>query len=105
MFDNGYYNPYQQQQRMPQFVVRQVSNVEEAKACLIDPVNVWLFVDMQAGRIYMKRMGSNGLSVFNVFSCSDGEAVSGGADPLKALSDRVTALENALGVKAEETHG
>lgn len=62
MYGTDYgYNPYggfQQRQTTPQFVVRQVGNIEEAKSCLIDPVNVWLFIDMQAGKIYMKRMAT-----------------------------------------------
>lgn len=102
MFDqNGFYTPYmgQTQQRMPQFVVRQVGNIEEAKSCLIDPLNVWLFVDMTAGRIYMKRMGSNGTSLFDIFVAE--QNVERKPDPLESVERRLTALENALGVGKE----
>lgn len=115
MYENFGYNPYRQQpspvpQASPQFVVRQVGNIEEARSCLIDPLNIWLFVDMQSGKIYMKRMGNNGMSLFDVFAVEQPpipQAQIASPDKLKDIESRLSALEKSLGVKepAKEAEG
>ena len=59
----------------PQFITKQVSSIEEARAYIIDGVNTYLFVDYQGGKIYMKRLGNNGTSEFYVFTAEQASNV------------------------------
>lgn len=52
----------------PQFITRQVTSIDEARAYLIDAINTYLFLDFNAGKIYLKRMNNNGLADFYTFS-------------------------------------
>lgn len=92
-------NPFYAQQR-PQVVTRYVGSIEEAKACVIDPLNIWLFINMSAGEIYMKHMTNYGSSDFTVFVPQGAKKEGSGT----ALEDRVAKLEEivkAMGVKDE----
>ena len=42
-------------QNQSQFITKQVTNIEEAKAYIVDPFNSYLFVDINSGKIYMKK--------------------------------------------------
>ena len=99
-FQQQMFNPgqmYQQiQPQTTQFIARQVSNIEEAKACLIDPLSTFLFIDSSCGKIYMKRMNNNGLSDFYVFSVEENKQEMK-QDPLEAINKRLENIENKLG--------
>ena len=99
-FQQQMFNPgqmYQQiQPQTTQFIARQVSNIEEAKACLIDPLSTFLFIDSSCGKIYMKRMNNNGLSDFYVFSVEENRQEMK-QDPLEAINKRLENIENKLG--------
>ena len=99
-FQQQVFNPgqmYQQiQPQTTQFIARQVSNIEEAKACLIDPLSTFLFIDSSCGKIYMKRMNNNGLSDFYVFSVEENRQEMK-QDPLEAINKRLENIENKLG--------
>lgn len=99
-FQQQMFNPgqmYQQiQPQTTQFITRQVSNIEEAKACLIDPLSTFLFIDSSCGKIYMKRMNNNGLSDFYVFSVEENKQEMN-QDPLEAINKRLENIENKLG--------
>ena len=99
-FQQQMFNPgqmYQQiQPQTTQFITRQVSNIEEAKACLIDPLSTFLFIDSSRGKIYMKRMNNNGLSDFYVFSVEENRQEMK-QDPLEAINKRLENIENKLG--------
>ena len=99
-FQQQMFNPgqmYQQiQPQTTQFITRQVSNIEEAKACLIDPLSTFLFIDSSCGKIYMKRMNNNGLSDFYVFSVEENRQEMK-QDPLEAINKRLENIENKLG--------
>ena len=99
-FQQQMFNPgqmYQQiQPQTTQFITRQVSNIEEAKACLIDPLSTFLFIDSSCGKIYMKRMNNNGLSDFYVFSVEENKQEMK-QDPLEAINKRLENIENKLG--------
>lgn len=99
-FQQQMFNPgqmYQQiQPQTTQFITRQVSNIEEAKACLIDPLSTFLFIDSSCGKIYMKRMNNNGLSDFYVFSVEENKQEMR-QDPLEAINKRLENIENKLG--------
>lgn len=59
------------QQAMPIATLkgRPVSGIEEAKAAQIDfDGSVHVFTDIANGKIYIKQMGMNGLSVFNTYA-------------------------------------
>lgn len=97
-FPNPYQNPYQFP-RQNQFITKQVSNIEEAKACLVDPLSIYLFVDMNSGKIYMKQMNNNGLSDFYIFS-AEVPMEENKTDPFQAINERLINIENMLGGKS-----
>lgn len=88
------YNPYSYNQ--PQFVAKQVSNIDEARAYIIDGISTYLFVDYQNGRIYMKRMNNNGQSEFYPFVMEQ-PAQEGRHDPLAEINERLANIERKLG--------
>ena len=60
--------PYPQQ---PQINSRFVTNIEEAKATIIAPLSVNIFIDIASGKIYMKKMNNNGLAEFYEYIITD----------------------------------
>lgn len=60
------FNPYPQPQQ-PNFVIQPVTNQDEAKAVIPEPMTTYLFPDASTGKIYMKRMSSNGASEFYTY--------------------------------------
>lgn len=60
---------YQPQQT--QIMSRYVSNIEEAKATIIAPLSVNIFIDIASGKIYMKKMNNNGLAEFYEYIIAD----------------------------------
>ena len=94
-YPNQFQNPYGNQFNQPQFITKQVSSIEEAKACLVDPLATYLFVDMNSGKIYMKRMNNNGLSDFYSFSVEQPQESK--IDPMETINQRLSNIENILG--------
>jgi hypothetical protein len=84
------------QQNIPKFITYQVSTIEEAKSFLIEPMNVYLFVDTNAGKIYMKRMNNNGLSEFYTFSVVESREENK-TDPLQEIKNKLNDIENKIG--------
>ncbi len=78
----------------PQLVTRYVSNVEEAKASMINPLSVNLYVDTASGKIYMKKMNNNGISEFYEYTISE---TADKYDPLSEINTRLSNIENFLG--------
>lgn len=104
MFDNfplfnqqQFQNPYpqfQNQYNMNQFVIKQVTNINEAKNAIINPLSIYLFVDYSNGNIYLKKMNNNGLSDFIVYSPQEEQKPN---DPFIQINERLTNIENKLG--------
>ena len=88
------YNPYSYNQ--PQFITKQVSNIDEARAYIIDGINTYLFVDYQNGKIYMKRMNNNGQSEFYPFIMEQPQQTQR-ANPLDEINARLANIEKRLG--------
>lgn len=80
-------------QNQSQFITKQVTNIEEAKAYIVDPFNSYLFVDINSGKIYMKKMNNNGMSDFYVFSIEENVK----QDPFAEINRRLDNIENKLG--------
>lgn len=80
-------------QNQSQFIAKQVTNIEEAKAYIVDPFNSYLFVDINSGKIYMKKMNNNGMSDFYVFSIEENVK----QDPFAEINRRLDNIENKLG--------
>lgn len=104
MFDNfplfnqqQFQNPYpqfQNQYNMNQFVIKQVTNINEAKNAIINPLSIYLFVDYSSGNIYLKKMNNNGLSDFIIYSPQEEPKPN---DPFIQINERLTNIENKLG--------
>ena len=87
--------PYAQQQQSPQFIVRQVGNIEEAKGFPIDPLSTFLFVDTGSGRIYLKRLNTtNGKSDFFTYGVVEDVPQ---VDPIGQINERLTNIEKLIG--------
>lgn len=89
------FNPYPQNQQ-PQFFVRQVGNVEEAKGFPVDPNTMYFFLDTGTGRIYMKKLNpSNGKSDFFIYEVKDSEEKE--PDAMGQINERLTNIEKLIG--------
>lgn len=110
MFGNPYdynpanYNPYTYKPpynpmayNQPQFITKQVSNIDEARAYIIDGINTYLFVDYQNGKIYMKRMNNNGQSEFYPFVMEQTAQTENRSNPLDEINVRLANIEKKLG--------
>ena len=80
-------------QNQSQFITKQVTNIDEAKAYIVDPFNSYLFVDINSGKIYLKKMNNNGMSDFYVFSIEENVK----QDPFAEINRRLDNIENKLG--------
>ena len=79
----------------PQFIVRQVGNIEEAKGFPVDPMSTFFFVDTGSGHIYMKRLNpSNGKSDFFVYGVIEDKPA---ADPMAQINERLARIEEIVG--------
>lgn len=92
-FQNSY-PQFQNQYNMNQFVIKQVTNINEAKNAIINPLSIYLFVDYSNGNIYLKKMNNNGLSDFIVYSPQEEQKPN---DPFAQINERLTNIENKLG--------
>ena len=80
--------------QQPQIRCRFVTNIEEAKASMIDPLSMNIYLDSSNGKIYFKKLGNNGQSEFISYS-ADENAIK--ADPLLEINTRLSSIENFLG--------
>ncbi len=91
--------PPQQQiqvQQMPQINSRFVTNIEEAKAAMIDPLSMNLFLDSGTGKIYLKKLSNNGQSEFLCYSIETPKEEKH-ADPVEEIKSRLSNIEKYLG--------
>ena len=93
------YPMYQQQwlpfpPQQPQLNSRFVTNIEEAKASMIDAVSTNLFVDTSTGKIYLKKLNNNGQADFFVYAIEEQKPP---RDPLEEINARLTKIENYIG--------
>ena len=90
-----------QQQQVPQsnFSIRRVSNIEEAKAAMIDPLGTYFFVDTGTGKIYMKQIKNDGTAEFYTFGVENVPENSSkeNENPLIEINKRLSNIETALG--------
>ena len=97
------FNPYMQNQPSPtpqtNLSIRRVSNIEEARAAMIDPMGVYFFVDMGSGKIYMKQMKNDGTAEFYTFGVEQQSTSSETEtkNPLVEINQRLTSIEAKLG--------
>lgn len=89
----NYPNQFGYSPQQPQIKSHYVSNIEEAKASMIDPLSVNLFIDTASGKIYMKRMSNNGISEFYEYIIEEAKK----SDPIQEINNRLTNIENVLG--------
>lgn len=91
------FNPYPQNNQ-PQFFVRQVGNIDEAKGFPVDPNTIYFFPDTGNGKIYMKRLNtSNGKSDFFTYKIDDEDVAEIKIDPMQEINNRLTNIEKIVG--------
>ena len=86
--------PFPPQQQTPRINSRFVTNVDEAKAAMIDGISYNVFLDSSTGKIYLKKLGNNGVSDFLVYTIEEPEVK---ADPITEINSRLTKIENFIG--------
>lgn len=79
----------------PQINCRFVTNIEEARAAMIDPVSYNLFLDTNSGKIYLKKLGNNGQSEFLSYLIE--ESKDNVNDPISEINSRLINIEKYLG--------
>lgn len=90
------FNPYPQNNQ-PQFFVRQVGNVDEAKSFPVDPNAMYFFLDTGNGKIYMKQLNiNNGKSDFFTYSVQE-QIEEKKIDPMEEINNRLSNIENIIG--------
>lgn len=90
------YGQQYQQFPTPQINSRFVTNIEEAKAAMIDPLSMNLFLDSGTGRIYLKRLSNNGQSEFLSYSV-EAQDKAEKSDPIEEIKGRLSNIERYLG--------
>lgn len=86
------------QQSQSNFFVRQVGNMDEARAYPADPGIMYFFLDTGSGKIYLKQLNSmNGKSDFYVYSVQEQEIPQAKADPFEQINARLTNIEKLIG--------
>ena len=81
-------------QNTPRINSRFVTNIDEAKAAMIDGISYNVFLDSSTGKIYLKKLGNNGVSDFLVYTVEEPEIK---ADPITEINSRLTKIENFIG--------
>lgn len=90
------FNPYPQNNQ-PQFFVRQIGSVDEARSYPVDPNAMYFFLDTGTGKIYMKRLNTdNGKSEFFTYSLQE-NIEEKKIDPMEQINLRLTNIENIIG--------
>ena len=93
------FNPYPQNTQ-PQFFVRQVGSVDEAKGYPIDPSTIYFFPDIGTGKIYLKRLNTeNGKSEFFTYGLQEEKPVEEKSDPIDQINARLANIEKIIGGK------
>lgn len=84
------------QQQNNQVICRYVTNIEEAKAAMVDALGTYLFIDTASGKIYLKRMNNNGLSDFYTYAIEETKTEDKN-DAFTEINTRLSNIENTLG--------
>lgn len=79
-----------------QLITRYVTNIEEAKAAMVDALGTYLFIDTASGKIYLKRMNNNGLSDFYTYAIEETKTEDKN-DAFTEINTRLSNIENTLG--------
>ena len=91
------FSPYPQNNQ-PQFFVRQVGSVDEAKGFPVDPNTMYFFLDTGNGKIYMKQLNtSNGKSDFYTYTVQEQVTPEKQSDPMAEINQRLSNIENIIG--------
>lgn len=90
------FNPYPQNNQ-PQFFVRQIGSVDEARSFPVDPATMYFFLDTGTGKIYMKRLNTdNGKSEFFTYSLQE-SVEEKKIDPMEQINTRLKNIESIIG--------
>ena len=92
----NYSQPSPQVPQSPQYVVRQIGNIEEAKSFSVEPGCIYLFIDNANKTVYIKTMGNDGLSRFESYKRLE-ETSQIKVDPIQEVNQRLCNIENILG--------
>lgn len=89
------YNQFPNHQQVPQINSRFVTNIEEAKAAMIDPLSCNLFLDSGTGKIYLKKLGNNGQSEFLTYAIEEQKEQI--TNPINEINVRLSNIEKIIG--------
>jgi len=100
------FNPHPQPQQ-PQYFVKQMGSIDEAKAFPVEPGIFYLFPDTGTGKIYLKRMNTeNGKSEMYIYSPSqEGEVEVEAKDPNEHILRELDEIKKSIGGLYESISG
>lgn len=91
------FSPYPQNNAQPNFFVRQVGNIEEAKGYPVDPNTMYFFLDTGNGKIYLKQLNmGNGRSDLFTYSVDEATDIKT-EDTMTQINSRLANIEKFLG--------
>lgn len=89
----------------PQFVVKPVGSVEEAKGYPVDLNTMYLFPDSGSGKIYLKRLNTeNGKSELFTYTLEEVKAEQK-TDPMSQILSRLDSIDKKIGAHYESISG
>ena len=107
---NAIANPYAQQPAPGgQIICRPVTGIEEARAAIIDGINIHLFADIANNKIYLKQISNDGTANLQTFGIMPPEAPAPDNQALlaavKQSAAQTAALEQRLAQLESEWRG
>ena len=83
----------------PRYTINHVTSIDEAKSQMVDPLVTSLYMDTNAGKIYLKRLNNQGQADFLTFALEEQKEPTQEENPLNQINQRLKAIEEKLGEK------
>lgn len=88
-----------------QYFAKEVNGFDETKRVVPNPSEIYIFLDSNAGKIYLKQMNSeNGRAEYLTYNI-DKSANGTPKDPIEQINERLTAIEKQIGGLYESVSG
>lgn len=87
----------QQNPLQTQYFAKEVNGFDETKRIIPNPSEIYIFIDGNAGRIYLKQMNSeNGRAEYLTYNL-DSSQVAMAKDPMEQINERLARIEERIG--------
>lgn len=87
-----------------QYFAKEVNGFDETKRVIPNPSEIYIFLDSNAGKIYLKQMNSeNGRAEYLTYNIDKTDDTA--KDPIEAINERLSAIESKIGGLYESVSG